>query len=200
MSKTEHDFHGDVSHPGMYGEEPKEAFFKSILDEAITDFATANRGMYRYAKRKHDETGVIRKVSKEPYWVHPEGVAKIVMEHGGSDIEIKAGMAHDLLEDTGCGYDDIVEKFGKEVADIVKEVTNDKDEIEKVGKERYISEELVRLSPSALTVKLADMLYNIKDSPTEKNYNRMRKNVAYLMMNRELSEVHRQLAEEILAV
>ncbi len=200
MSKTEHDFYGDALHPGMYGEELKEAFFKSILDEAITDFATANRGMYRYAKRKHDETGAIRKVSKEPYWVHPEGVAKIVMEHGGSDIEIKAGMAHDLLEDTGCGYDDIVEKFGKEVADIVKEVTNDKDEIEKVGKERYISEELVRLSPSALTVKLADMLYNIKDSPTEKNYDRMRKNVAYLMMNRELSEVHRQLAEEILAV
>lgn len=178
----------------------KEAFFDFILNEAITDFATANRGMYRYAKRKHDETGAIRKVSKEPYWVHPEGVAKIIMEHGGSDIEIKAGMAHDLLEDTGCKYDDLVEKFGKEVADIVKEVTNDKDEIKKVGKENYISEELVHLSPSALTVKLADMLYNMKDSPIKSNYDRMRKNVIYLMMNRDLDAVHRQLAEEILKV
>lgn len=176
--------------------------FESILamDESIYDFGTQNRGMYRYAKRKHDETKAIRKVSKEPYWVHPEGVAKIIMEHGGSDIEIKAGMAHDLLEDTGCTFEDLREKFGDQVASIVKEVTNNKEEIEKLGKERYISEELVRLSPEALTVKLSDMLYNMKDSPTEKNYERMRNNVTYLMMNRELTGVHCELVEEILAV
>ncbi len=180
-----------------------EAVYDEDLEEfyeAIIDFDKKNHGMYRYAKRKHDETKAIRKVSKEPYWVHPEGVAKIIMEHGGSDIEIKAGMAHDLLEDTGCVYSDLVEKFGEKVASIVKEVTNDKAEIEKVGKERYISEELVRLSPEALTVKLADMLYNMKDSPTEKNYERMRKNVMFLMVNRELTGAHCQLVEEILAV
>lgn len=181
-------------------DEALKNLFDEILNEAITDFDKSNRGMYRYAKRKHDETKAIRKVSKEPYWVHPEGVAKIIMEHGGSDIEIKAGMAHDLLEDTGCTYDDLVEKFGENVASIVKEVTNDKAEIEKVGKEKYISEELVRLSPEALTVKLSDMLYNMKDSPTESNYKRMRNNVTFLMMNRELSGIHCRLVDEILEV
>lgn len=181
-------------------DEALKNLFDEMLNEAITDFDKSNRGMYRYAKRKHDETKAIRKVSKEPYWVHPEGVAKIIMEHGGSDIEIKAGMAHDLLEDTGCTYDDLVEKFGENVASIVKEVTNDKAEIEKVGKEKYISEELVRLSPEALTVKLSDMLYNMKDSPTESNYKRMRNNVAFLMMNRELSGIHCRLVDEILEV
>ena len=156
--------------------------------------------MYRFARRRHNDTGAIRKVSKEPYWVHPEGVAKIVMEHGGSDIEIKAAMAHDVLEDTGDTFEDIAEKFGEEVASIVKEVTNDNDEIAKIGKERYISEELCRLSPEALTVKLADMLYNMKDSPTEKNYERMRKNVAFLMMNRHLDGKHLELAREIMEV
>ena len=63
---------------------------------------------------------------------------------------------------------DIKEKYEEEVASIVKEVTNDKDETAKIGKERYISEELCRLSPKALTVKLADMFYNMKDSPTER--------------------------------
>lgn len=179
--------------------ENKEFLFDYLL-EAVEDFPRNTRAMYRFAKRRHDDTGAIRKVSKEPYWVHPEGVAKIVMEHGGSDIEIKAAMAHDVLEDTGESYEDMVEKFGEKVASIVKEVTNDKDEIAKVGKEKYISEELCRLSPEALTVKLADMLYNMKDSPTEKNYERMRKNIAFLMMNRQLDGKHLELAQEIMEV
>lgn len=177
----------------------KNQFFEYLL-EAVEDFPRNTRAMYRFAKRRHDDTGAIRKVSKQPYWVHPEGVAKIVMEHGGSDIEIKAAMAHDTMEDAGVSYDDMVEKFGEKVASIVKEVTNDKDGIAKVGKEKYISEELCRLSPEALTVKLADMLYNMKDSPTEKNYERMRKNVAFLMMNRKLDGKHLELAQEIMEV
>lgn len=179
--------------------ENKEFLFDMLL-EAVEDFPKNTRAMYRFAKRRHDDTGAIRKVSKQPYWVHPEGVAKIVMEHSGSDIEIKAAMAHDVLEDTGESYEDMVEKFGEKVASIVKEVTNDKDEVAKVGKEKYISEELCRLSPEALTVKLADMLYNMKDSPTEKNYERMRKNIAFLMMNRQLDGKHLELAQEILEV
>ena len=179
--------------------ESKAALFDCLL-EAIDDFPKNTRAMYRFARRRHNDTGAIRKVSKEPYWVHPEGVAKIVMEHGGSDIEIKAAMAHDTMEDAGVSYDDMVEKFGEDVASIVKEVTNDNDEIAKIGKERYISEELCRLSPEALTVKLADMLYNMKDSPTEKNYERMRKNVAFLMMNRHLDGKHLELAQEIMEV
>ena len=177
----------------------KAALFNYLL-ESIDDFPKNTRAMYRFARRRHNDTGAIRKVSKEPYWVHPEGVAKIVMEHGGSDIEIKAAMAHDVLEDTGDTFEDIAEKFGEDVASIVKEVTNDNDEIAKIGKERYISEELCRLSPEALTVKLADMLYNMKDSPTEKNYERMRKNVAFLMMNRHLDGKHLELAQEIMEV
>ena len=179
--------------------ESKTTLFDCLL-EAIEDFPKNTRAMYRFARRRHNDTGAIRKVSKEPYWVHPEGVAKIVMEHGGSDIEIKAAMAHDTMEDAGVSYDDMVEKFGDEVASIVKEVTNDKDEIAKIGKEKYISEELCRLSPEALTVKLADMLYNMKDSPTEKNYERMRRNVAFLMMNRHLNGKHLELAQEIMEV
>lgn len=180
-------------------DESKVDLFNSLL-EAIDDFPKNTRAMYRFAKRKHDDTKAIRKVSKEPYWVHPEGVAKIVMEHGGNDVEIKAAFAHDTMEDAGVDYDDMEEKFGEKVASIVKEVTNDKYEIARVGKEKYISEELCRLSPEALTVKLADMLYNMKDSPTESNYERMRKNIAFLMMNRQLDGIHLALAEEILEV
>ena len=95
----------------------------------------------------------------------------------------------------------MVEKFGYEVASIVNEITNDKDEIKRVGKEQYISDELCRISDEALTVKLADMLYNQKDSPTESNYIRMRNNVNYMLNNREdLLPIHKELAQEILDV
>lgn len=180
-------------------DESKVDLFNSLL-EAVEDFPKNTRAMYRFAKRRHDDTKAVRKASGQPYWVHPEGVAKIVMDHGGSDIEIKAAFCHDVLEDTGDSYEDLEEKFGEKVASIVKEVTNDKFEIARVGKEKYISEELCRLSPEALTVKLADMLYNMKDSPTESNYERMRKNIAFLMMNRQLDGIHLALAEEILEV
>lgn len=179
--------------------ESKEFLFEYLL-EAVEDFPRNTRAMYRFARRRHNDTGAVRKVSGQPYWVHPEGVAKIVMEHGGSDTEIKAAFCHDVLEDTGDSYDDLEEKFGEKVASIVKEVTNDKFEIARIGKEKYISEELCRLSPEALTVKLADMLYNMKDSPTESNYERMRKNIAFLMMNRQLNGIHLALAEEIMEV
>lgn len=169
------------------------------LFESIYDFSQENRPMYRYAKRKHDDTHAVRKVSKEPYWVHPEGVALLVMDNGGDDVEIKAAMAHDLMEDAGATYDDIKEKFGKEVADIVKEVTNNRYEISKIGKEAYISNELIHLSPKALVVKLADMLYNIKDSPTKDNYDRIKRNVAFLMKNKELEGIALRFAAEIIA-
>ena len=180
-------------------DESKVDLFNSLL-EAVEDFPKNTRAMYRFAKRRHDDTKAVRKVSGQPYWVHPEGVAKIVMDHGGSDIEIKAAFCHDVIEDTGDSYEDLEEKFGEKVASIVKEVTNDKFEIARIGKEKYISEELCRLSPEALTVKLADILYNMKDSPTESNYERMRKNIAFLMMNRQLNGIHLELAEEILEV
>jgi len=180
--------------------ESKESFFDKLLED-IKDFPQSTHQMYRFARRRHNDTGAVRKVSGQPYWVHPEGVALIVMKHGGSDLEIKAAMAHDVLEDTGESFDDMVEKFGYEVASIVNEITNDKDEIKKVGKEQYISDELCRISDEALTVKLADMLYNQEDSPTESNYIRMRNNVNYMLNNREdLLPIHKELAQEILDV
>lgn len=195
-------YDADVFKKGIYNsiKESKESFFDKLL-EAIEDFPKSTHSMYRFARRRHNDTGAVRKVSGQPYWVHPEGVALIVMKHGGSDLEIKAAMAHDVLEDTGESFEDMVEKFGYEVASIVNEITNDKDEIKRVGKEQYISDELCRISDEALTVKLADMLYNQKDSPTESNYIRMRNNVNYMLNNREdLLPIHKELAQEILDV
>ena len=171
-----------------------------VVEESIFDFAAQNQPMYRFAKQKHDATGATRKHSGDPYWVHPEGVAKVAAAYGGTDIEIQAAMAHDTLEDTNCSYDELEEMFGDEVASIVREITNDTEEVDRLGKEQYINLELINLSHPALFVKLCDMYYNQMDFPTEAQKQRMIKNINYLLANREddLNENEIALIEAIL--
>lgn len=171
-----------------------------VVEESIFDFAAQNQPMYRFAKQKHDATGAIRKHSGDPYWVHPEGVAKIASAYGGTDIEIQAAMAHDTLEDTNCSYEELEEMFGDEVASIVREITNDTEEVDRLGKEQYINLELISLSHPALFVKLCDMYYNQMDFPAEAQKRRMIKNINYLLANREddLNENEIALIEDIL--
>ena len=82
---------------------------------------------------------------------------------------------------------------------MVWELTNSKFDVERLGKEAYMSEKLTRISEDALFVKLADMLYNINDRPQDKAYVRMLKNTSDLVMARDLSEQTKKLAYQVFA-
>jgi (p)ppGpp synthase/HD superfamily hydrolase len=72
-----------------------------------------------YAARVHrDQT---RKGTKIPYVTHLLAVAAIVGENGGTEDEVVAALLHDAPEDRGgeARLEDIRERFGDEVADIV---------------------------------------------------------------------------------
>lgn len=154
----------------------------------------------RYAKARHDRTGAIRRSSGMPYFVHPDGVAQIVMVYGGTDAQIQAAYLHDTMEDTGETYEHLSELFGDDVADIVNEITNDPYEVRRVGKEAYISNELCNLSHDALLVKLSDMYYNQKDYPKPDQAARQIKNIRYLLANRtDLRDNEMDLIEDILS-
>ena len=146
----------------------------SKLDEATIAQAK------RFASRKHGERRQIRKATGAPYIVHPEGVAKIVKDFGGDDEQIQAAWLHDTMEDTGTWEEDLREKFGDRVADLVSELTNDDFAIRSIGKEKYMSNKLVNLSDDALLIKLSDFLYNIKDYCPMKTLERMKKNLEEL--------------------
>ena len=201
-SEAEEFLKDDINNWGIMKESDKARLKKKRcrMPESIDDFPKNTHQMYRFAKQKHDATGAIRKHSGDPYWVHPEGVAKIAAAYGGTDIEIQAAMAHDTLEDTNCSYDELEEMFGDEVASIVREITNDTEEVDRLGKEQYINLELINLSHPALFVKLCDMYYNQMDFPTEAQKRRMIKNINYLLANREddLNENEIALIEDIL--
>lgn len=140
---------------------------------------------YAFAKYCHSEMDQKRKGSGEPYFVHPKGVAKIVMDNGGNEDQICAAFCHDLLEDVPfVSYDELKKGFNQHVADLVLELTNQRYKIEEIGKEAYMTDKLMKLSNEALLIKLADILYNISDNPTEAQEIRMFKNLKAMIIGR----------------
>lgn len=151
---------------------------------------------YTFAKYCHSEMNQKRKGSSEPYFVHPKTVAKIVMDHDGTEDQIIAAFCHDLLEDVPfVSYEELKRGFNQHVADLTLELTNQRYKIEEMGKEAYMTEKLMKLSNEALLIKLADMLANITDHPTEAQEVRMLHNISALIANRkDLTDNTKQLA------
>jgi guanosine-3',5'-bis(diphosphate) 3'-pyrophosphohydrolase len=63
-----------------------------------------------------------------PYINHPLKVAMLLADAGeeGENLII-AAILHDVIEDTDASYEEIATEFNKEIADIVIEVTDDKE-------------------------------------------------------------------------
>lgn len=69
-------------------------------------------------------TGQTRKYTGEPYFQHVEAVAKMVMMTRNATPEmIAAAYLHDVVEDTGTTYADVLNKYGDPVADYVWRLT-----------------------------------------------------------------------------
>ena len=122
-----------------------------------------------YATKVH--TGQTRS-DKTPYIAHPTRVAQTIQQYKKShnlDALISAAYLHDTIEDTNTTFDDLKKMFGGLVAELVKELTSDKAEIDKVGKTEYLASKMTKMSSYALAIKLADRLDNVSDLRTAKN-------------------------------
>src|SRR3954468_20632459 len=79
-----------------------------------------------FATEKH--RGQVRKdADATPYIQHPIALASLLWEVGIQDAEVlAAAILHDTIEDTPTTHDELEKEFGREVADLVAEVTDDK--------------------------------------------------------------------------
>ena len=77
-----------------------------------------------FAVRAHD--GMRRKKSESPYILHPMEAAVIVGTMTDDQNSIAAAALHDVVEDAGITIDEIEEKFGKRVRELVESETEDK--------------------------------------------------------------------------
>ena len=115
-----------------------------------------------YAARQH--VAQRRKGDKaEPYVNHLIEVATLLAETtGGEDVVLlMGGLLHDTLEDTDATYEDLVERFGPEVAALVAEVTDDKS-LPKEERKRLQVETTARKSRRAKLLKIADKTSNLR--------------------------------------
>ncbi|BCZ17191.1 Penta-phosphate guanosine-3'-pyrophosphohydrolase SpoT [Helicobacter sp. NHP19-003] len=109
-----------------------------------------------------------------PYITHPISVACIVAFCGGDEAMVCASLLHDVVEDTPCNLEEILDKFGEDVANLVDALTK----ITEIRKEELAFDPenphllLTALTfrkilvsaikdPRALVVKVSDRLHNM---------------------------------------
>lgn len=123
---------------------------KEVID-AILFAATSHAGQFR-------------KDSITPYINHPVEVMHLLAHTGNiSDNEIlMAAVLHDVLEDTDVTAEELSERFGQRVTDIVIELTDDNS----LAKEERKRQQLLTckgLSYEAKVIRISDKICNVYD-------------------------------------
>lgn len=127
---------------------------------------------WEFAQRAHKDQ--VRKFTGEPYFdAHVQKVNGTLKLYTTDEATLIAALLHDVVED--CyenkweAYTDIKDLFGKEVAEIVWELTSDENEMKhKWGgsKTNYLINKMLKMSDKAFTIKLSDRFNNIADAFT----------------------------------
>ncbi len=127
-------------------------------DEAVLNKA------YVYAMTAH---GKQFRASGDPYFAHPLEVAAILTDLKLDVATIATALLHDTIEDTLVTYEDIKEKFGDEIANLVDGVTK-LSQLELFSERTKQAENFRKLILAitgdirVLLVKLADRVHNMR--------------------------------------
>ena len=153
---------------------------QEILDKVAANNHDANLELiqkaYVFAATAH--AGQTR-LSGEPYLSHPLAVAYTLADMGFDEPTVAAGLLHDTVEDTGTTIEEIDDKFGEDVADIVDGVTKismivfeNKEE----AQAENIRKMILAMSHDmrVLMVKLADRLHNMSTLDFQKPHKQRR--------------------------
>lgn len=140
-----------------------EAIFER-LDERERDYDREMlHEVFAFSVEKHGDQ---KRRSGEPYVTHPVQVAYQLADLGFDPTCVAAGLLHDVLEDTLATRQELAERFGEEVADLVDGVT-------KIGRHEYVRRgeaqaetfrKLILASIKdirAILIKLADRWHNM---------------------------------------
>ena len=146
----------------------KDVEFKHLIDTIHSYLPKAKcddvTKAYQLAEEAHKDQ---RRVSGEPYILHPLAVAQILADMKIDTTTITASLLHDVVEDTSYTLDDLKKMFGKEVAFLVDGVT-------KLSRLNYRTKEDQQLNSMrkmflamakdvrVVVIKLADRLHNMR--------------------------------------
>lgn len=93
---------------------------------------------------------------------HVKQVVDTLVDAGiDDDVILSAAWLHDVIEDTSTNYDEINNKFGRVIADVISSLSKD-GRLPRRSRETEYAQRLSIASPQAKVVKLADILVNLK--------------------------------------
>lgn len=146
---------------------PEEGLAKltEIIGKSYTEEEIANvKKAYELAAKVHKGQ---KRLSGEPYIMHPLSVALILARLGMDDASIIAAILHDTVEDTELTNDEIKKEFGDTVAELVDGVTKigrvplqtkEEQQAENIRKMLIAMSRDIRV----IIIKLADRLHNMR--------------------------------------
>lgn len=119
---------------------------------------------YEFAKNAHEGQ---KRATGEDYIIHPIAVMEILIDIEVDQETLIASLLHDVAEDTEYGLDDIKQRFGEDVAQLVDGVTK-LNKIHFSSKEEVQAENFRKMFLSmaedirVVLIKLADRLHNMR--------------------------------------
>ena len=131
---------------------------------------------FNFARQAHKG---VRRLSGEPYIMHPIAVAQIVSEEIGlGSTSISAALLHDVVEDTEYTVEDIENMFGPKIAQIVDGLTKLSGGIfgaQASAQAENFKKLLLTMSEDirVILIKIADRLHNMRtlaSQPANKQY------------------------------
>lgn len=115
---------------------------------------------FQFASEKHVDQR--RKGERaEPYINHVIEVANLLAQNGADETTVIAGVLHDTVEDTNTSFDELEKEFGQNVANLVREVTDDKS-LPKLERKNLQIVHAAHASDGAKMIKLADKSANLR--------------------------------------
>jgi GTP diphosphokinase / guanosine-3',5'-bis(diphosphate) 3'-diphosphatase len=158
-----------------------------------------------FAVKKHK--GQKRKGNGIPYIMHPIRVMNnlyLIKRTQNVNLLMAACVLHDTAEDCDVTINEIARRFGHHVAALVEELTSEKLEVKKAGKQEYLIQKMLGMSSYALCIKLSDRLDNVRDTQSmssefrHKYFSETLYIMAALKTKRKLTKTHKALVGQIL--
>lgn len=159
-----------------------QSILQALAQDPAAPAAELIRQAYYWAQECHQ--GQVRK-DGAPMFEHVLGVTESVLATGARDAElIAAALLHDVVENTLVSLEEVRERFGGRVADLVDAVTNRPDDDAASAAQRA-----VEAGRDALLLRLCDRLDGVRRSSGRKKKSRRE-------FLRDSRKVHLALAEQ----
>ena len=116
---------------------------------------------WRFAAERHE--GQLRPVPLAPFIQHPERVAVLVAEAGGTSAMVAAALLHDVLEETPIEAAEIDRRFGGEVGGMVRALSDDPEIADYERRKEALCAKVREAGADVALIYAADKLANASD-------------------------------------